>query len=177
MSSEPGSGGVELSRIIAGKAHAPVVYFVRVGDNVKIGTTTNLKGRMQSLYLSLEDVVLVVPGGKDVEAAYHERFTECRIHGEGRRELFRLSRQLRSLLSPQRPAVPDPAAPDAGKPLVTLREACDAGVLGSTLAAARKAAQRPGFPKATGWAEDGRSALYHWAELMEYRNGKVRAVR
>jgi hypothetical protein len=43
------------------------------------------------------------------------------------------------------------------------------------LGAARKASQRPGFPEVAGW--DGKTALYYRAELAEWQNGKVRAVR
>ena len=43
------------------------------------------------------------------------------------------------------------------------------------LGAARKAAQRPGFPEVAGW--DGQTALYYRAELREWQTGKVRAVR
>jgi len=162
--------GVELGRILGGKTHAPVVYFARVGDNVKIGTTTNLKCRMQSLYLSLEDVLVVVPGGKDAEAAYHKRFAESRVQDEGRRELFRCSGHLQLFLDPPWHWSPD--VPEPEKPLLTLREACADGVLSSGLIAARKATQRPGFPEIAGW--DGSSALYRWADLAEWRDGKVR---
>jgi hypothetical protein len=164
--------GVELGRILAGKTHAPVVYFARVGDNVKIGTTTNLKGRMQSLYLSLEDVLVVIPGGKDVESAYHQQFAESRIQGPGRRELFRRDGQLRLFLDPWRRSS---AIPEPEKPLLTLREACADGVLGRGLVAARKASQRPGFPEIAGW--DGSSALYKWTELAEWQDERVRVLR
>ena len=167
---------IELGRILAGQQHAPVVYFARVGGYVKIGTTINLKGRMRSLYLSLEDVLAVVPGGKDVEAAYHERFAESRIQEEGRRELFRIDGQLRSFLDPNHWHL-SAAAPEPEKPLITLREACADGVLRSSLAAARKAAHRPGFPAVAGWGDDGRSALYRWADLTEWEDGKVRVLR
>lgn len=163
--------GVELGRILAGKTHAPVVYFARVGDNVKIGTTTNLKGRMQSLYLSLEDVLVVVPGGKDVEAAYHKQFAEIRVQGPGRRELFRRGGQLQRFLDPPWRWSPD--VPEPEKPLLTLRQACEDGVLGSGLIAARKATQRPGFPEIAGW--DGSSALYRWADLAEWQGSKPRS--
>ena len=57
-----GPGRIELGRILAGENHAPVVYFARIADKVKIGTTTNLKQRMRSFYLDLSDVLVVVPG-------------------------------------------------------------------------------------------------------------------
>lgn len=63
--------------------------------------------------------------------------------------------------------------------LMSLRQACAEGILrlGSAdpLGAARKAAQRPGFPEVAGW--DGRTALYSKAELAEWQDGKVRVLR
>ena len=53
---------IELARILAGLDHSPVVYFIRIGDRVKIGTTTRLALRVQSLTLSLEDVAMLIPG-------------------------------------------------------------------------------------------------------------------
>ena len=167
--------GIELGRIFAGRTHAPVVYFARVGDNVKIGTSTNLRGRMQLLYLLMEDVLAVVPGGRDVEAAYHKQFAEYRVQGPGRRELFRINGKLRLFLAPWRPDPADPAVPESGDQLLTLRAACEDGVLRCSLDAARKAHQRPGFPAVAGWG--GSSALYRWTELAEWEYGKARTLR
>lgn len=101
------AGVIELARILAGESHAPVVYFARMGDNVKIGTSTNLKARMQSFYLSLGDVLLIIPGAEDVEDAFHQRFAASRIEGDGRRELFRIDARLRHFLGLQRSATGD----------------------------------------------------------------------
>jgi len=89
---------IPLSRILTGQRHTPVVYFARIGSNVKIGTTVNLRTRMRNLYVPLENVLAVVPGGKDEEDAYHERFEASRIHDDPRRELFRIDPQLRDFL-------------------------------------------------------------------------------
>lgn len=97
--------GVDIEGILAAKSHAPVVYFVRVGHNVKIGTTTKLRERLMALYLGPEDVLAVVPGGKDTEAAYHDRFADAHLDVPGRAELFRLSPRLRYFLSRRRLAV------------------------------------------------------------------------
>ena len=59
--------------------------------------------------------------------------------------------------------------------LATLRQACDEEVLRCSLDAARKAAQRHGFPAVQGW--DKSTALYDRADLMEYQAGKVRVSR
>lgn len=115
-------GVIELSRILSGQSHAPVVYFARMGDNVKIGTTTNLKNRMQSFYLSLGDVLAVVPGGEDVEDAFHQQFAASRVEGDGRRELFRIDGRLRRFLGLHR-GVTGPVQPSKLPPsLLPLRE-------------------------------------------------------
>ena len=61
-------------------------------------------------------------------------------------------------------------------PLMSLRRACAEGILKvPSIDAARKAAQRPGFPAVAGW--DGPAALYHTAELKAFTEGKVRILR
>jgi hypothetical protein len=64
--------------IPAGK-HAPVVYFIRNGNRVKIGTTTELKRRIRTLALRTENVVLLLDGGKPLERQHHNRFADLRI--------------------------------------------------------------------------------------------------
>ena len=184
MSGELSLGGVELGRILAGERHAPVVYFVRMGRYVKIGTTVNLKGRMRSFYLSLADVLVVVPGGPAEETAYHKRFAGSQHPGDQRRELFRVDGQLSRFLGAVRSAAftadPGPETPetDMGE-LVSLRQACAEETLRFTgrdpLGAARKARQRGGFPAVAGW--DGKTALYYRTELKEWQDGKVRVLR
>jgi hypothetical protein len=93
---------VDIEAVLAAKSHAPVVYFVRVGRNVKIGTTAKLRERLMALYLGPEDVLAVVSGGKDAEDAYHRYFAASRIVTAGRAELFRLSLRLRWFLARRR---------------------------------------------------------------------------
>ena len=175
MTGEPYPGGVELSRILAGKKHAPVVYFARIGDYVKIGTTTNLAGRMRTFYLSLEDVLVVIPGGADVEAAYHKRFSGSRHPAEDRRELFHIDGQLSLFLEALRSSSVQAGQGPETPLMVTLRKACAQEILKCSLDAARKAAQRAGFPEVSGW--DGPAALYFSADLEEWESGKVRVLR
>jgi hypothetical protein len=87
----------DVEKILAGEPHGPVVYFARVGRNVKIGTTSNLRSRIRHLYLSLDDVLAVVPGGKAVEDLYHQRFSDTKA--EDRPELFRPGLRLRLYLA------------------------------------------------------------------------------
>lgn len=70
--------------ITAGK-HAPLVYFIRNGNRMKIGTTTDLKRRIRTLALREENVTLLVTGDQRVERGFHKQFAEHRI---GRTEWF-----------------------------------------------------------------------------------------
>lgn len=64
--------------------HDPVVYYVRRGAMVKIGTTTNLHQRMTSLLP--EEILATEPGGQGVEAHRHRQFSALRVAGH--REWF-----------------------------------------------------------------------------------------
>jgi hypothetical protein len=72
-----------------------------------------------------------------------------------------------------------PETASYGTPLppqpMTLREACDQGILRMSIGAARKASQRSGFPPPMGW--DGPAALYDPSELQAFTDGKVRILR
>lgn len=59
--------------------HAPRVYFIRNGNRIKIGTTTELKRRIRTLALRPENVVLLFDGGQSAERAFHKQFAEHRI--------------------------------------------------------------------------------------------------
>lgn len=59
--------------------HRPLVYFIRNGDRVKIGYTTNLRGRVSALSLRPDDICLLVHGSRPVEQALHKRFAEQRV--------------------------------------------------------------------------------------------------
>lgn len=71
----------------------PVVYFIRVGDRVKIGTTIGLRGRLESIRTMTADepeVLLVVPGGHAEERQLHALFIAERVRGEWFRPSERL---------------------------------------------------------------------------------------
>jgi hypothetical protein len=70
--------------IPAGK-HAPLVYFIRNGNRMKIGTTTELKRRIRTLALRPENVALLVDGGQRQEREFHKQFADLRV---GRTEWF-----------------------------------------------------------------------------------------
>lgn len=72
----------------------PVVYYVRLGDHVKIGTTTNLPARLSSLYIDHDPSALLAtePGGRPIEAERHYQFAAERVYHN--RELFNPSPRL-----------------------------------------------------------------------------------
>ncbi|MEK9524028.1 GIY-YIG nuclease family protein [Streptomyces venezuelae] len=56
------------------------VYFIRIGQLVKIGMTTNLANRFSSLRPN--EVLVIQPGGLNEETALHKRFAALRAGGE-----------------------------------------------------------------------------------------------
>lgn len=76
-------------------AHAPVVYFLRNGTRVKIGTTRNLRPRVARLALRPDNVVRVEHGGQDYEQSLHARFDAYRV---GNTEWFELRGELADYL-------------------------------------------------------------------------------
>jgi hypothetical protein len=79
----------------------PVVYFIRAGDMIKIGTTTTLPSRMDALAVSTPEkleILLVVPGGRTEERQVHALFREDRVRGEW----FRPSERLAEFIAERR---------------------------------------------------------------------------
>jgi hypothetical protein len=62
-----------------------LVYYVRIHDYIKIGTTTNLKSRLSSLRVDRDALLATEPGGRKLEAQRHKQFSSIRI---GTRENF-----------------------------------------------------------------------------------------
>lgn len=66
-------------------AAKPVVYFIRLGDRIKIGTTTSLRGRLDSMRTMASqepEVLLAVSGGYKEERQVHALFADERVRGE-----------------------------------------------------------------------------------------------
>jgi hypothetical protein len=79
----------------------PVVYFIQVGDRIKIGTTTGLRGRLESVRTFAPQepkVLLAVPGGLAEERQMHALFAEERVRGEW----FRPSERLLQFIAERR---------------------------------------------------------------------------
>lgn len=72
----------------------PVVYYVRLGEYIKIGTTVNLAKRLNALQADHDPDALLAtePGDRQVEAQRHGQFYEDRVFHN--RELFRPSERL-----------------------------------------------------------------------------------
>lgn len=75
--------------------HDPLVYFIRNGSRIKIGWTTNLKGRLSSLSLPRDCVELTIPGGPSEEDWLHEKFCKARV---GRSEWFEAVAELEEFI-------------------------------------------------------------------------------
>jgi hypothetical protein len=73
-----------------GDAAGAVVYYIRRGEYVKIGTTTNLKQRMRDLMP--DEVLAVEPGSYDLESTLHAQFAEIRFSPS--MEYFKLTEEL-----------------------------------------------------------------------------------
>jgi hypothetical protein len=67
------------------------VYYVRIGDHVKIGFTVNLRQRLVALRVSPSALMATEPGGRQMERERHLQFAAERV---GRREDFNPSRRL-----------------------------------------------------------------------------------
>lgn len=70
----------EEEQIAARAAAKDLVYYIRFGDRIKIGTTKNLKQRMSEL--PWEEILLVEPGDRSVEQLRHAHFQNMRVLGE-----------------------------------------------------------------------------------------------
>lgn len=64
---------------------APGVYFVRMGDRIKIGRAANVNTRLRGLQTGSPtrlELLAVASGGEDVEVTYHQTFGHLRVLGE-----------------------------------------------------------------------------------------------
>lgn len=61
-------------------AAGELVYYMRFGDRVKIGYTTNLASRLKAV--PNDELLATEPGTRAVEAARHHQFRELRLTGE-----------------------------------------------------------------------------------------------
>lgn len=69
-----------------------MVYYVRFGDRVKIGTTKNLRQRLT--VVPHDEVMATEPGGPHVERQRHKQFAHLQIRKGSHREWFTLTPEL-----------------------------------------------------------------------------------
>lgn len=74
------SASYDLFNRVVDDRHAPIVYYMRRADQVKIGTTTCLANRLSDI--QPQGVLALEPGGRAEEQARHERFASLRLRGE-----------------------------------------------------------------------------------------------
>lgn len=87
--------------LAASRDMGPVVYMVRIGGLVKIGTSRNLAGRLRQLKVPFTDVLCVEPGDQAHEHALHHRFRKAHVSGE----MFRLTDDLQAYINERRAAL------------------------------------------------------------------------
>lgn len=58
-----------------------LVYYILFGSRIKIGISTSLRSRLDSLPQGVR-VLATEPGGRDVERQRHTEFADCRVGGE-----------------------------------------------------------------------------------------------
>lgn len=85
MTDPHGAPGQAAVRVLARKRLVAGVYFVRCGELIKIGTSTDVYDRLKSIRtmtpLPLE-LLAVAAGSHPEESALHGRFAHLRQHGE-----------------------------------------------------------------------------------------------
>lgn len=59
---------------------ASVVYYMRIGNRVKIGWSRNLTSRLSAI--NPEELMATEPGSRNLERVRHREFGELRTHGE-----------------------------------------------------------------------------------------------
>lgn len=80
-----------------------VVYYMRIGNRVKIGYTTNLRNRLNAI--NPEELVATEQGGPQLEAKRHQQFAQLRVHGEWFRFDGALAEHVKTLPRKRRDAV------------------------------------------------------------------------
>ncbi|MEU3346397.1 GIY-YIG nuclease family protein [Streptomyces sp. NPDC006700] len=155
------SEGAELRRIalppVLPAAHPYVVYFIRNGNRVKIGTTKSLAARLNQFGLSRSQVAVVVEGDYVLEDALHVQFSEYRVDET---EWFRLVPSLLAFIKHCKGGVAEAVLGDPEHQ--ALWEDLDqiAARTGRPLGDLRKLRKDPTWPRSVG-TTGGRRRLYH----------------
>jgi hypothetical protein len=83
-------------RLMETDTKRPLIYFIVRGEHIKIGTTTNLPGRLNALQQVPADVLGTVPGGQRDEKSWHYQHRAEQLSADhyGGREWFTPSPRL-----------------------------------------------------------------------------------
>jgi hypothetical protein len=84
----------------------PVIYYALLGEVVKIGTTTRLRDRMNSL--KADELLATEPGNSVLEELRHKQFEHLRAPVARQRELFMPGDELVSHIDMLRAEKPSP---------------------------------------------------------------------
>jgi hypothetical protein len=160
-----------------------IVYYIRRGDLVKIGTTTGPAVRFRDLMP--DEILAIEPGGEDLEVARHRQFDHLRYRGEYFRaapELLEHAHQLRRLHGAPDPSWPTTATPGPQRPCAPLPP-----VTSHEMVTVSEAARRFGIKEQRiyGWARrdfispagrDGRHHLFYVEHIAAIRDRMDRHV-
>jgi hypothetical protein len=69
-----------MRALVKQKAKPAVVYYMRLGNRVKIGWSSNLAVRVATI--QPEEVMVTEDGGQKLEAKRHKEFADLRVSGE-----------------------------------------------------------------------------------------------
>lgn len=86
---------IELQRALAAVGDGSIVYYIRFGDRVKIGTTRNLVARLEGI--PHDEVLITEPGDREVERQRHGQFRHLWVMGEWFRYEAELAAHVRQL--------------------------------------------------------------------------------
>jgi hypothetical protein len=85
----------QQARPLRERAHEPIVYYFRLGNLIKIGTSRNVFARINDL--NPQAVLAIERGGYADEADRHRLFADLRVHGEWFRDADPLSSYVRAV--------------------------------------------------------------------------------
>ena len=67
----------EMGRKPTPRKFPPVIYYIRWGDRIKIGTSENVRQRLHNLYH--DEVLALEPGGRTLERRRHAQFADYKL--------------------------------------------------------------------------------------------------
>jgi hypothetical protein len=90
----------ESAAMVASTQPGQVVYYARMGNRIKIGTSANVARRMKEI--NPEELMAVEPGGHALEHCRHIQFEHLHTHSEWFRHEADLASHIAALKDPER---------------------------------------------------------------------------